>query len=117
MDKQTFNQQLMAFLDASPTPFHAASNMAAALDAAGFIALDERDDWSLEAGRGYYTLRNGASIVAFRVGQGDVAQQGWKMVGAHTDSPCLKVKPNPVLHKKGYFQLGVDVYGGALLNP
>lgn len=117
MDKQTFNQQLMAFLDASPTPFHAASNMAAALDAAGFIALDERDDWSLEAGKGYYTLRNGASIVAFRVGQGDVAQQGWKMVGAHTDSPCLKVKPNPVLHKKGYFQLGVDVYGGALLNP
>lgn len=117
MDKRNFNQQLIDFLDASPTPFHAAGNMAKALDKAGFIALDERDEWQLEGGKAYYTLRNDSSIVAFRVGVNDVAEQGWKMVGAHTDSPCLKVKPNPVLHKKGYFQLGVDVYGGALLNP
>ncbi len=117
MDKQQFNTQLMAFLDASPTPFHAAENMASALRDAGFSELNERDDWALQPGKGYYTLRNGSSIVAFRVGKGDVAESGWKMVGAHTDSPCLKVKPNPVLHKKGYFQLGVDVYGGALLNP
>ncbi|WP_022960337.1 M18 family aminopeptidase [Spongiibacter tropicus] len=117
MDKHAFNDKLIAFLDASPTPFHASANMAEALREAGFIELDERQDWALEAGKGYFCLRNGSSVVAFRVGKSDVAESGWHMVGAHTDSPCLKVKPNPVLHRKGYFQLGVEVYGGALLNP
>ena len=74
-------------------------------------------DWSLAANSGYYVIRNGSSLVAFRTGTGDPAAQGVRMVGAHTDSPCLKVKPNPVLRRKGYFQLGVEVYGGALLNP
>ncbi len=117
MEHVEFNKDLIEFLNSSPTPWHAVSTMKSRLDAAGFEQLDERDDWSLERNRGYYVIRNGSSIVAFRTGNKDVSTSGIRMVGAHTDSPCLKVKPNPELRRKGYFQLGVEVYGGVLLNP
>ena len=106
MDKHAFNDKLIAFLDVSPTPFHASANMAEALREAGFIELDERHDWALEAGKGYFCLRNGSSVVAFRVGKSDVAESGWHMVGAHTDSPCLKVKPNPGSASQRLFSVG-----------
>ena len=61
--------------------------------------------------------RNGSSIIAFVVGRDDLGNNGIRLVGAHTDSPCLMVKPQPDISKQGYFQLGVEVYGGALLNP
>ncbi|MBU1831498.1 MAG: M18 family aminopeptidase [Gammaproteobacteria bacterium] len=112
-----FNKNLRAFLDASPTPFHAVEEMRLRLNDAGFSALDERGEWQLEQGEGYYVIRNGSTIVAFRCGKTPVHECGWRMVGAHTDSPNLKVKPSPELHRHGYFQLGVEVYGGALLNP
>ncbi len=115
-DKTTFNSGLMQFLDASPTPFHAVLSLANALTAAGFKQLDEREDWQLVPGA-YFVTRNDSSIVAFRVGTASLAESGWRMVGAHTDSPCLRVKPNPSLNRHGYFQVGVEVYGGALLNP
>lgn len=117
MNVEQFNNGLLAFLNESPTPFHATGAMARMLTEAGFLPLQEGEDWSLRVGQGYFVTRNDSSIVAFRHGKGDIAENGWHMVGAHTDSPCLKVKPNPVLHRKGYFQLGVEVYGGALLNP
>ena len=104
MEHADFNQGLLEFLNQSPTPWHAVATMKAKLDEAGFQALDEREDWSLAANSGYYVIRNGSSLVAFRTGTGDPAAQGVRMVGAHTDSPCLKVKPNPVLRRKGYFQ-------------
>jgi aspartyl aminopeptidase len=117
MEYADFNQQLIGFLNTSPTPWHAVTSMKQMLDDAGFEALDEKEEWSLESGKGYYVIRNGSSIVAFRTGRRPVDQAGIRMVGAHTDSPCLKVKPNPELRRKGYFQLGVEVYGGVLLNP
>ena len=117
MEHIDFNTDLLSFLNQSPTPWHAVAMMKQQLDSAGFHQLDEKDDWSLQAGTGYYAIRNGSSIVAFRTGNTDTTSAGVRMVGAHTDSPCLKVKPNPVLRRKGYFQLGVEVYGGALLNP
>lgn len=113
-----FNSALRTFLDTSPTPFHAVAAMAGCLEAAGFIGLDEADRWVLEPGKGYYITRNGSSIIAWRQPALDaVVNLGWRLVGAHTDSPCLKVKPIPELHRQGYFQLGVEVYGGVLLNP
>lgn len=108
---------LLDFLDRSPTPFHATRNMAAELDRAGFEELNEADGWSLQKEKRYYTTRGGSSIVAFRTGNDSPASLGIRLVGAHTDSPCLKIKPQPELVNKGYFQLGVEVYGGALLNP
>ena len=116
-DIHGFNEDLLRFLDASPTPFHAVETMAMALRAAGFESLDERDEWQLKPGGRYFVVRNGSSLVAFSCGESNLLQRGWRMVGAHTDSPNLKVKPTPELHRHGYFQLGVEVYGGALLNP
>ncbi|MBB5187288.1 aspartyl aminopeptidase [Zhongshania antarctica] len=116
-DIHGFNEDLLRFLDASPTPFHAVETMAIALRAAGFEALDERDEWQLKPGGRYFVVRNGSSLVAFSCGESNLLQRGWRMVGAHTDSPNLKVKPTPELHRHGYFQVGVEVYGGALLNP
>ena len=116
MNAQKFNPGLLEFISSSPTPFHAVAGMVAMLESAGFARLQERDDWKLAAGR-YYVCRNDSSLIAFQIPEGGLSQAAMALVGAHTDSPCLKVKPNPVVNKQGYFQLGVEVYGGALLNP
>ena len=68
-------------------------------------------------GERYYFCRNDSSIIAFVYGSQPLAEEGIRMVGAHTDSPCLRVKPQPELVKQGYFQLGVETYGGVLLHP
>lgn len=117
MEPGKFNQSLIAFLRDSTTPFHAVRAMSERLDQAGFIALDERAEWRIEPGKSYYVMRNGSSLVAFHAGHSEVTESGVRMLGAHTDSPCLRLKPNPVISQKGYLQLGVEVYGGALLNP
>jgi aspartyl aminopeptidase len=117
MSAEQFNRGLAVFLDASPTPFHAVASMVDRLKSAGFSELDESADWHLVAGAKHYVVRNGSSIIAFVVGSNSVSKMGLRMVGAHTDSPCLMIKPQPELHKNGYFQLAVEVYGGALLNP
>ena len=114
---ETFNHDLMAFLDASPTPFHAVHNMENALLAAGFQKLNEADEWKLNKQGKYFILRNDSSICAFKLGTDALITGGIRLIGAHTDSPCLKVKPNPGYEKQGCYQLGVEVYGGALLNP
>ena len=116
-DKEKFNVALTQFLDASPTPFHAVSSMASMLRKDGFTELREDDEWALLAGNKHFVTRNGSSMIAFIVGQAPLLDTGIKMVGAHTDSPCLMVKPQPEISKQGYLQLGVEVYGGALLNP
>jgi len=116
MSRQQFNHDLISFLDASPTPFHAVKSMRKMLENAGFLALDEKKSWNLGPGK-YFVTRNDSSIIAFIRGEEDPADTGIRMVGAHTDSPCLKVKPNPGIKSHGYLNLGVEVYGGVLLNP
>ncbi len=115
--RDSFNVRLMEFIACSPTPFHAVANMVEMLRDAGFQFLPEDSEWQLEPGRGYYTTRNGSSLVAFIQGSAPLAENGIRLVGAHTDSPCLMVKPEPETTVKEYFKLGVEVYGGALLNP
>ncbi|MDX5299685.1 MAG: M18 family aminopeptidase, partial [Gammaproteobacteria bacterium] len=109
MDLNGFNSELLSFLAASPSPFHAVRSLCRLLDAAGFEALDEQTDWHLQPDRGYYVVRNGSSLVAFRTAQASPLELGIRMVGAHTDSPCLRVKPKPELHQQGFFQIGVEV--------
>lgn len=116
MNKQSLNDGLIDYLANSPTPFHAVENMARILDDNGFTKLAETDEWQLKPGK-YYVTRNDSSIVAFVLGQEDILATGVRMVGAHTDSPCLKVKPRPEQLAHGYVRLGVEVYGGVLLNP
>jgi len=112
-----FNQQLLNFLQTSPTPFHATRTIATALADAGFVQIHEADAWQLQPGGRYYLTRNDSSVIAFVYGKQTLLESGIRMLGAHTDSPCLKIKPQPELNRKGYFQLGVEVYGGALLAP
>lgn len=113
----TPSQGLLDFLKRSPSPFHATQSIAEALQDAGYQALDERETWQLKPQGRYYITRNDSSIIAIKRGQHDPVQHGIRMVGAHTDSPCLKVKPQPELARHGYWQLGVEVYGGVLLSP
>jgi len=108
-------KELCAFIERSPTSFHAALNLLELFKEAGFEQLDEGENWSVSANSSYVVTRNDSSIIAFRTGS-DLSR-GFQMVGAHTDSPCLRIKPNPTLNKHGYTQLGVEVYGGALLHP
>jgi aspartyl aminopeptidase len=117
MEKTEFNQDLCEFLGNAKTPFHAVSQMAARFLSAGFVQLHEAEEWQLEAGRKYFVTRSDGAIVAFVYGNKLPPEAGLRLVGAHTDSPCLMVKPSPEIFKNGYFQLGVQVYGGALLNP
>ena len=116
MNDEKFNYDLMDFIAMSPTPFHAVEQIVYKLECAGYQRLYEADSWQLENGQGYYVTRNDSSIIAFKMGE-NIVSNGIQMVGAHTDSPCLKVKPEPDMLTKGYYQLGVEVYGGALLNP
>ncbi|PIE40256.1 MAG: M18 family aminopeptidase, partial [Gammaproteobacteria bacterium] len=113
----SFNMQLFSFLRQSPTPFHAVLVMSNMLDEAGFEKLSESDEWRLADHGKYYVVRNGSSIIAFVNGKEINPRVGMRMMGAHTDSPCLKIKPEPEIRKKGCLQLGVEVYGGALLSP
>lgn len=108
--------QLLTFLREAVTPFHAVQAMSRRLADAGFEAVESFDPDTMVPGRGYFMTRQGSSLIALRAGQGEPAQ-GLRLVGAHTDSPNLSVKPNPVVGRGGCVQLGVDVYGGALLNP
>ena len=117
MDLNDFNSDLFSFLDASPTPYHAVQNQIALLKSYGFQCLSESDSWSLRAGERYYVTRNGSSIIAFVYGRDNVLETGIRLLGAHTDSPCLKVKPNAEIVSQSYLKLGVEVYGGVLLNP
>lgn len=117
MGQAEFNRGLLAFIGGSPTPFHAVANAAALLREAGFREIDNGCGEALNAGQRYFTAHNGSSIIAWVMGKSAPAQSGIRMVGAHTDSPCLMIKPQPELTTAGYFQLGIEVYGGALLNP
>jgi aspartyl aminopeptidase len=115
MNTQTLNQSLFSFISQSPSPFHAVRCMKNILDDAGFIPLNESADWKITAGQPHYIVREDGSLVAFNVGLKD--RDTFRIVGSHSDSPCLQLKPKPDIYEKEYHQLGVEIYGGALLNP
>ncbi len=117
INQNQVNDGLCSFIKASPTPFHAVEKMSERLISSGYECLSEGDPWQLESGKSYFVVRNSSSIIAFNTGSGDLFAQGFNIIGTHTDSPCLKVKPQAGIVSKGYCQLGVEVYGGALLNP
>lgn len=116
MKFQTFNHSLIDFIGNSPTPYHAVKHMVDVLVQNGYERLEEQDKWEIKEGK-YFVTRNGSSLIAFRLPKHSDPVKGVHMAGAHTDSPCLHVKPDPVVTKHGYTELGVEVYGGALLNP
>jgi aspartyl aminopeptidase len=107
---------LLAFIDASPTPYHAAAQAVRRLEAAGYRACDEGELWNLAPGDRRYVLRGGGSLLAFEIGSEAPAAAGFRIVGAHTDSPNLRLHPRADLERHGYRQLAVEPYGGVLLH-
>jgi aspartyl aminopeptidase len=105
---------LMSFLTASPSPYHAVASAAERLEKAGFRQVAETDAWDGTSG-GKYVLRGGA-IVAWYVPEGAAPHTPFRIVGAHTDSPNLRVKPQPDTGAHGWRQVAVEIYGGPLLN-
>jgi aspartyl aminopeptidase len=107
---------LLRFIDRSPTPYHAVAEVTRRLAAAGFRSLDEGELWQLAPGDARYVVRGGGSLLAFVVGERQPAEAGFHWIGAHTDSPNLRVKPAPDLVREGYQQLALEPYGGVLLH-
>lgn len=108
-------EDLLAFIDASPSPWHAVQTLTQRLLIAGFMPLDEAERWSLVPGGRYFVVRGGASLIAFVLGAQPLPESGLRLVGAHTDSPGLRLKPNAPHGAEGLNRLGVEVYGGPIL--
>jgi len=108
-------QDLLRFIDASPSPWHAVCSIEQRLLAQGFIRLQEAERWKLAAGGNYYVVRGGASIIAFKLGQSALEETGFRMIGAHTDSPGLRLKTHAAHSSDGLVRLGVEIYGGPIL--
>ncbi len=106
---------LIGFIDASPSPWHAVATTEQRLQANGFTRLEEGERWHFAAGGRYYTVRGGASLIAFVLGSRPLAEAGYRIVGAHTDSPGLRLKPRAACAGDGLMRLGVEVYGGPIL--
>jgi aspartyl aminopeptidase len=108
-------RDLLDFISAAPTSYHAVAEVEARLLRAKFRHFDERESWSLTPGTRGMVVRDG-SVIAFVLGAKAPAEAGFRIIGAHTDSPNLRLKPRPALDSVGYRQLAVEVYGGVLLS-
>ncbi|TFD57196.1 M18 family aminopeptidase [Cryobacterium suzukii] len=104
-----------AFLQASPSSYHAAAEVARRLDAAGFTRRDESENWTIDEAAGHYVVRDGA-VIAWSQPTGAGPTTPFRILGAHTDSPGFKLKPKPTIGSHGWLQAGVEVYGGPLQN-
>lgn len=110
-------QELIDFIYESPSAFHAVESVKKILFNKGFSELKEEDKWNLQKESKYFVTKNNSAIFAFTVGKGDVSENGFKLIGAHTDSPTFRIKPNPEMTSEGtYVKLNTEVYGGPILN-
>ena len=112
----TTTEKLFSFIESSPTAFHAIETMRCRLDTEGYQPLLEGSDWNLQAGGKYYVIRNGSSIIAFRIPTAE--WKGFQIMASHSDSPMFKIKENPEMEAEGhYVKLNVEKYGGMLCAP
>lgn len=116
MRVQSINQELLDFLERSPSTFHAIANMEELLNEAGYVKLQEGEHWSLREGCGYYVVRNGSALIAFQIPRKDFS--GYQIMASHSDSPTFKIKANAEIEvEKQYVKLNVEKYGGMLCAP
>ncbi len=110
-------QELLDFINKSKTAFQGAYEIKAILDKEGYKELKEEDKWDLKKGGKHYVMKNDSALIAFEVGSGDIEKDGFRLIGAHTDSPGFRIKPNPEMKVEGhYIKLNTEVYGGAILS-
>lgn len=113
---ETTIAELSEFLYHSPTPQHTTRLISDWLAEQGLVKLNLSEDWELKAGQGYFILKAGTLIAFYAPDLEQLAARGWRIVGAHTDSPCLKLRPKPWVINSGYPQLEVEIYGGVKLD-
>lgn len=109
-------KDLLAFLDGSPCNFLACSEAIKRLEEAGFSPLNEDQPWQIKTNGRYYVQRDNAAVIAFVIGSKAIENTGFKLAAAHLDSPALKLKPESIRSDKGVCRIGVEVYGGPIVQ-
>lgn len=109
--------ELLDFINESKTAYHGAHTVKSMLDKEGFIEIKETDKWNLTKGGKYYVMKNQSAVIAFEVGSGELEQDGFRLIGAHTDSPTFKIKPSAEMKAENtYVKLNTEVYGGPIIS-
>jgi len=112
-----FANDLLDFIHQSPSTFHVVANIKDILISKGFSELELAERWQIAPGGKYFVTRNDSAIIAFVVGSGKIGEDGFRLVGVHTDTPAFSVKPSPeMVVEKTYLKLNTEVYGGPILN-
>ncbi len=115
MDFKKENHNLLSFIEKSPSSYHVVENICESLRKRGFIALSEKECWKVEYGKDYYVVRNGSSVIAFRMPEQEA--KGFHIIAAHSDSPTFKVKEHPEMAvEEKYVKLNTEKYGGMILS-
>ncbi|MTI69625.1 MAG: M18 family aminopeptidase [Firmicutes bacterium] len=115
--EQKFANELIDFIYESPSPFHVVENVRKNLSNKGFKELKLTDKWDLNKGGKYFISKNESALVAFVVGNGEIENEGFKLIGSHTDAPTFRIKPSPeMVVNNNYLKLNTEVYGGPILN-
>lgn len=110
-------QGLLDYLNKSKTAFQAAEELKNLLDNEGYVELKEQDSWKLDKGGKYYICKNESAVIAFEIGEGEIEEDGFRLIGAHTDSPGFRIKPNAEMTAEGgYIKLNTEVYGGPIYS-
>ena len=107
---------LLAFIDNSPSMFHTISCCVEELKKRDFVFLDLKSPWHVKEGGKYYTLTNHSALVAFCINSPSAAEEGFRIVGTHSDAPCFRIKPNAQIQFENYVKLNTEVYGGPILS-
>jgi len=116
-NKQQHAQNLIDFIYDSPSPYHVIENTKKQLFAKGFSELNLKDKWQISKGKKYFVCQNNTSLFAFTVGNGEIEENGFKIVAAHSDSPSFKIKPSPEISVADkYIKFNTETYGGPILN-
>jgi len=116
MEVKSFAREVVEFIDESPSSYHVVKNCSDILDENGFERIMPREKWELKKGGKYFFKKSSSTIIAFTVGENFDAGKGFKIFGAHTDSPCFRIKPNPEMVTENIVRLNTEIYGGPILS-
>ena len=116
MEVKSFAREVIEFIDESPSTYHVVKNCSDILDENGFERIMPREKWEIKKGGKYLFKKSSSTIIAFTVGENFDVKKGFKIFGAHTDSPCFRIKPNPEMVTENIVRLNTEVYGGPILS-
>ena len=116
MEVKSFAREVIEFIDESPSTYHVVKNCSDILDENGFERIMPREKWEIKKGGKYFLKKSSSTIIAFTVGEDFDVKNGFKIFGAHTDSPCFRIKPNPEIVAENVVRLNTEVYGGPILS-